>query len=85
MVQSDLPIGRTKSGKINAKWYLDRLKSSNIYHSNKRHSNSSINTHKVYLTSPNQQVCLFFIIIILNKHIKIESSFKFNKIKFNNK
>jgi hypothetical protein len=38
MVQSDVPRGRTQSGKINARWYLQRLKASakkpNLYLNN---------------------------------------------------
>ncbi len=32
MVQSDVPRGRTQSGKVNVKWYLQRLKASAINH-----------------------------------------------------
>jgi hypothetical protein len=51
MVQSDLPRGRTQSGKVNVKWYLQRLKASannryhylnNSIHLNQTNSNDTI-------------------------------------------
>jgi hypothetical protein len=48
MVQSDVPRGTTQSGKVNTKWYLQRLKASATNHSNnfidfnKTNSNSTI-------------------------------------------
>jgi hypothetical protein len=68
MVQSDVLRGTTKSGKINTKWYLQRLKASENNYSNinfnKRNSNSTIRVVRgttatqglhiptVFLTSP---------------------------------
>ena len=43
MVQIDFPKSRTKSGKINSKWYLERLKSTrNNNYLIRRNSNSTI-------------------------------------------
>ena len=62
MGQSDLPKSRTQSGKINAKWYFERLKFSPK--KNRRYSNSTITVvrgttatqgqllHKYHLKSP---------------------------------
>ena len=43
MVQIDFPKSRTKSGKINPKWYLERLKSTKTNnYLTRRNSNSTI-------------------------------------------
>lgn len=69
MVQSDFHKGRTKSGKINPKWYLERLKSTSnsTQQFKRRYSNSTIRVvrgttatqgqfiPKVLLKSPEQQ------------------------------
>ena len=69
MVQSDLPKGRTKSGKINPKWYLERLKSTSFPNNQlkRRQSNSTIRVvrgttatqgqfiPRVFLKSPEKQ------------------------------
>jgi len=44
MVQSDIPKGQTSSGKINARWYLQRLKASAA---NRTSSSSSKQTIRI--------------------------------------
>lgn len=49
MVQSDVPQSRTKSGKINARWYLQRLRASansRQHNLNKFHDNDK-NVNKI--------------------------------------
>lgn len=54
MVQSDIPKGQTSSGKINARWYLQRLKASAA---NRTSSSSSKQTIRIVKgsTHNNQQ------------------------------
>lgn len=68
MVQIDFPKSRTKSGKINPKWYLERLKSTRTNnYLTRRDSNSTIRVvrgttatqgnfiPRVYLKSPENE------------------------------
>jgi len=79
MVQSDVLRGTTKSGKINTKWYLQRLKSSANNYSNinfnKRNSNSTIRVVRGTTATPGLHIPTVFL-TSTNKSFENESTIK---------
>ena len=85
MVQSDIPKGQTSSGKINARWYLQRLKASAANRTSSSSSKQTIrivkgSTHNqqriptISLQSASHKKKVFFFLILLYFIERINSS-----------